>query len=296
MPWWEDCQSFETAIASPHRSVWLVDRRATPAPEAGSGPERQRHQHVTSRRSLARSQADLAVGVATISRRDPGYYALDLANLILGRLGLMGRLGAEVRDRQGLAYYVFSQIEPRNVGSLWSARAGVAAENVERALQAIDEQVRALLANGVTAEELRDAKSYATGILPLALETHDGAAAMLLAIEEFATRDSTIRSGTRRSSKLSPETTCMQPLPAVSIPTPSSPPSRDHPRERASPAVASPVLQRDARLRRHRSQVDEKFIVADAKDPADPVLRALRPVLIDVAGLVAAEAHFARAL
>ena len=34
-------------------------------------------------------------------------------------------------------------------------------------------------------EELEDAKSYLTGVLPLALETHDGVASTLLAIEEF---------------------------------------------------------------------------------------------------------------
>ncbi len=60
-----------------------------------------------------KSQADIALGLATIPRGNPDYYALDVANLILGRLGLMGRLGAEVRDLQGLAYYVYSQLEPR---------------------------------------------------------------------------------------------------------------------------------------------------------------------------------------
>ena len=34
-------------------------------------------------------------------------------------------------------------------------------------------------------QELEDAKSYLTGVLPLALETHDGVASILLAIEEF---------------------------------------------------------------------------------------------------------------
>jgi zinc protease len=37
----------------------------------------------------------------------------------------------------------------------------------------------------VTIEELEDAKNYLTGVLPLALETHDGVVSILLAIEEF---------------------------------------------------------------------------------------------------------------
>ncbi|HET7092591.1 MAG TPA: insulinase family protein, partial [Thermomicrobiales bacterium] len=63
-----------------------------------------------------KSQADIAIGFPTVSRLDPAYYALDVANLALGRLGLMGRLGAAVRDRLGLAYYVFSQLEAGREG------------------------------------------------------------------------------------------------------------------------------------------------------------------------------------
>ncbi|HEX2281296.1 MAG TPA: pitrilysin family protein, partial [Thermomicrobiales bacterium] len=133
-----------------------------------------------------KSQVDIAAGVATIPREHPDYYALDIANLILGRLGLMGRLGAEVRDRQGLAYYASSQLEPRRDGTLWAARAGVDPQNVERALDAIQTELERLRSELVSDEELADAKSYLTGVLPLALETHDGVAAMLLAIEEFS--------------------------------------------------------------------------------------------------------------
>jgi zinc protease len=132
-----------------------------------------------------KSQADIAVGVATIPRGHPDYYALDVGNLVLGRLGLMGRLGAEVRDRQGLAYYASSQLEPRRDGTLWAARAGVDPENSERALEAIETELERLRSDLVSDEELDDAKSYLTGVLPLALETHDGVASTLLAIEEF---------------------------------------------------------------------------------------------------------------
>jgi zinc protease len=130
-------------------------------------------------------QADLAVGIATIARDSNDYYALDVANLILGRLGLMGRLGAEVRDQQGLAYYAYSQIEPRVDGSLWSARAGVDPGNVDLALEAIARELDRMRSELVPEEELRDAKSYLLGVLPLALESHDGVASTLLTIEEF---------------------------------------------------------------------------------------------------------------
>jgi zinc protease len=132
-----------------------------------------------------KSQADIAIGLPTISRLDPAYYALDLANLALGRLGLMGRLGATVRDRLGLAYYVFSQIEPGREGSLWVSRAGVDPSNLERAIDGVIGELRLLRESGVTADELADARNYLIGILPLALETNDGVAAMLLSIEYY---------------------------------------------------------------------------------------------------------------
>ena len=132
-----------------------------------------------------KSQSDLAAGIATIPRGHGDYYALDVANLVLGRLGLMGRLGAEVRDRQGLAYYVFSQIEPRRDGSLWTARAGVDPGNVDRAWDAISAELERIREDLISEEDLADAKRYLVGVLPLALESHDGVAATLLAIEEF---------------------------------------------------------------------------------------------------------------
>ena len=132
-----------------------------------------------------KSQADLAAGLATVPRLHPDFVPLDVANLILGRLGLMGRLGAEVRDRQGLAYYVFSQVEPRRDGTLWSARAGVDPSNIERALASIRAELERLRSEPVSATELADAKSYLVGVLPLALESNDGVAATLLSLEEY---------------------------------------------------------------------------------------------------------------
>ena len=132
-----------------------------------------------------KSQADLALGLATIPRLHPDFVPLDVANLILGRLGLMGRLGTEVRDKQGLAYYVYSQIEPRRDGTLWSARAGVDPSNIDRALGSIRSELDRLRHEPITTAELADAQSYLVGVLPLALESNDGVAATLLSLEEY---------------------------------------------------------------------------------------------------------------
>ena len=45
------------------------------------------------------------------------------------------RLGTEVRDRNGLAYYATSSLAGGIENSVWSARAGVDPSNIGRALE-----------------------------------------------------------------------------------------------------------------------------------------------------------------
>jgi zinc protease len=132
-----------------------------------------------------KSQSDIAVGYLTLARSDPDYYAFELGNLILGRLGLFGRLGASVRDKLGLAYYVFSAVEAGREGSVWISRAGVNPANVDRAIDGVLVEVEGLRDDQVTDTELADAKSFLTGSLPLALEMNDGVANLLLSIEHY---------------------------------------------------------------------------------------------------------------
>jgi zinc protease len=150
------------------------------APEAAPDASR------TASTSIAgKSQADIAVGFPTVARTAPDYYAVETANLILGRLGLMGRLGKNVRDEQGLAYYVFSVIEAGKQGSVWMSRAGVDPANTRRALDGIVAEVRRLREEAVSDEELEDAKSFLTGSLPLALEMNEGIVNLLQSIEYY---------------------------------------------------------------------------------------------------------------
>ena len=130
-----------------------------------------------------KSQANIAIAYPTIDRHHPDYYALSMANLILGQLGLMGRLGASVRDKQGLAYHVSSSLGGGLVNSLWSAQAGVNPKDIDRAIDGILVELDRLRREPVTEQELADGKSYLTGSLPLGLESMGGVIGLLLSIE-----------------------------------------------------------------------------------------------------------------
>ncbi|MGB3305137.1 MAG: pitrilysin family protein [Thermomicrobiales bacterium] len=159
---------------------WRVDVPAPAEPPTSEPVAR------TERKSMVipgKSQANIAIGYPTIARHHPDYYALTTANVILGQLGLMGRLGASVRDKQGLAYHVSSSVGGGLVNSLWSARAGVNPNDIDRALAGIVTELQRLRSEAVTVEELADAKSYLTGSLPLGLESMGGVIDLLLSIE-----------------------------------------------------------------------------------------------------------------
>jgi len=134
---------------------------------------------------MHKSQVDLVVMVQAIPRRHPDYYPLRAADIILGKLGLMGRLGKNIRDRQGLAYYASSSLSPHMTGGFWAALAGVNPQNVERTLQSIGEEMRRISLEPVTKRELADTKTNQIGSLVLRLETCEAASSIMQDIERF---------------------------------------------------------------------------------------------------------------
>ena len=130
-------------------------------------------------------QSEFVMGLPALSRNDPDYYALRLGNLILGQLGLSGRLGASIRERQGLAYHVSSDLQATVGPSPWAIRAGVNPANVDKAVEAALEEIQRWMVEPAKEDELSDGKSFLTGSLPIALETNDGVARTLLDIEFY---------------------------------------------------------------------------------------------------------------
>lgn len=163
--------TWQVAIPLPQQNVHLVD---TPI-------------GITSRRVELpeKSQVDLIWGVIGMPRTSPDYYSASIANLIMGRLGMMGRLGARIRDELGLAYHVSSHL-PGGAGPIpWSIVAGVNPAQIDRAVQEILAEITRMRDNPISDDELADCRSFLIGSLPIHLETNGDIADQLLAIEEF---------------------------------------------------------------------------------------------------------------
>ncbi len=174
----------EEGIALVRRTLgdWSA-RRPEPDPlPPARRPERSIHVHTP---IPGKTQTDLVMGTVGMTRKDPDYYAAALANCILGVFGMMGRLGDHVRDRDGLAYYVYSRLDAGLASGTWNVIAGVAPEHLPRAVEGIRVEIQRLLERRVPAKELEENKSFLIGSLPLRLETNEGIAGVLVDMELF---------------------------------------------------------------------------------------------------------------
>jgi zinc protease len=132
-----------------------------------------------------KAQADVAYGFVGLRRDDTGYAAASVMNNALGQYALGGRLGDTIRERQGMAYYVYSDLDASLAEGPFVIRAGVSAANVEKTIASIDRELDAIRAGGFTAKEIDESKRYLVGSLPRQLETNRAIAGFLLRAEFF---------------------------------------------------------------------------------------------------------------
>ncbi len=130
-------------------------------------------------------QSDIVLGAPGVARTEPVYYEVMIANLILGQLGMMGRLGERVRERQGMAYYAFSELRAGLLAGPWLVRAGVNPVHEQAAVEGILSEIRRFQQDGPADDELADARDFLVGSLAVRLETNAGMAQMLADIELF---------------------------------------------------------------------------------------------------------------
>jgi predicted Zn-dependent peptidase len=116
------------------------------------------------------AQANVALGLPALPRRDPDRYTLMVLNSVLGR-GMSSRLFKEVRERRGLAYSVGSSVSRHSDTGMLAVSAGVSPENVREAVRVILMELEKLTEERVGNEELVKARDYTVGSFRLSLET-----------------------------------------------------------------------------------------------------------------------------
>ena len=132
----------------------------------GSGPHVKVH-------NKASDQAHLVLGVPSRPVNDPDRYNLQILATVLGG-GMSSRLFTEVRERRGLAYYVYSVNHSYTDAGSLHAQAGVDINRIDEAVTTIVDELKRIVDEAVPADEVEKAKNFAKGRFVLQLENPQG--------------------------------------------------------------------------------------------------------------------------
>jgi len=128
------------------------------------------HARIALRNKKSLEQVHLCLGVPSYPLPHQERFACYVLNTLLGG-GMSSRLFQNIRERQGLAYAVFSELNPyRDTGCL-SIYAGTSQESARKVVESIVNEFRELKEKAVSDEELRRAKDHLKGSLMLSLES-----------------------------------------------------------------------------------------------------------------------------
>jgi len=118
-------------------------------------------------------QANVCIGVPSYPLSHPDRYVLQLIGTVLGT-GMSSRLFLEVRERRGLAYYVYAlNNSVTDAGTLF-AQAGVDLKRATEAVGVIAAEFKKLADEPVPSSELEKARALAKGRFVLQTESPNG--------------------------------------------------------------------------------------------------------------------------
>jgi zinc protease len=118
-------------------------------------------------------QTQVLLGNLAITRRDPDWYRLVLANSIYGG-AFHSRLVINIREQKGYTYSPRSGVSPLRQHGYFSVHAAVRNEVAAATLTEIFYEMDRMRSLPVTTEELDSARSYLSGVFSLGVATQDG--------------------------------------------------------------------------------------------------------------------------
>ena len=128
-------------------------------------------------------QSVVLFGLKGLARDDEDFIPAFIMNYILGGGSFSSRLMEEVRVKRGLAYSVSTYLHPYDRAALYFGEVGTKNERVGETLAIVRNEFARMAAEGITQEELDDAKTYLTGSYPLRFTTNRSIASQLLGIQ-----------------------------------------------------------------------------------------------------------------
>jgi predicted Zn-dependent peptidase len=176
--WFTECYAPNNLVitAAGHLShAQLVDlvaerfSKLSPAREDDVEPVPAAAAHITMRTKHELEQVHICIGVPAFPLTDHRRFAASLLNNVLGG-GMSSRLFQNIRERLGLAYAIFSEMNSYRDAGMLSVYAGTSLETAEKLIKCVLEEFRQLKEQALDDEELCRAKDHLKGATLLALE------------------------------------------------------------------------------------------------------------------------------
>lgn len=128
------------------------------------------------------AQSNIAIANAAITRQDPDYFATLVMHTILGATA-SSRLFMNLREEKGYTYGAYTSFDARRGAGSFRATAEVRTPVTGASLKEFFYELGRIREEDVSEKELKDAKSYLTGVFPIRLETQEGLVDQLVQIK-----------------------------------------------------------------------------------------------------------------
>jgi len=124
-------------------------------------------------------QSNIVLANLAIDRANPDYFPVLVMNQILGA-GASSRLFMNLREAKGYTYGAYSSFDTRRQAGNFQSTAEVRTPVTGDSLKEFFYELNRVRSEKATEKELRDAKSYMTGVFPLRAETQEGLTNLLV--------------------------------------------------------------------------------------------------------------------
>jgi zinc protease len=128
-------------------------------------------------------QSVVMFGHGGLKRDDPDFFAAFILNEVLGGGRFSARLMTEVREKRGLTYGIGTGLAPMDHAEMWLGQFSSDNGKVAEAIKVVQDQWQLTATEGITAQELDDAKTYMTGSYPLRFDSNEAIANILVGMQ-----------------------------------------------------------------------------------------------------------------
>lgn len=128
-------------------------------------------------------QTTLSMAWPGIGPQDADYYAMQVMNYIFGGGSFSSRLMTEIREKRGLTYGIYSS--PLNLDYAYrlTVSGSMLPKNVKPTIDMVNAIAKSMKDTDVTADDLRGAKDYLIGSMPLGLSSSSRIAGTLVSLQ-----------------------------------------------------------------------------------------------------------------